>query len=443
MSNLSTIIGFGGVQLAVESWGDPEALPVLLVHGVGQTRGSWRRTAENLAAAGRYALAFDLRGHGSSETPTDGCYSVDAWVGDIHAVMAPLQQRPVLVGASAGGWMAAIAVGEAAPHISAGLVMVDGAPWLEAVASERLLAQLRDYAQGFASIEAAAATAADLHPLRALSAESIRQGLVEGEDGLLYWRWDARLLQAIDLSAAAARFEGVLPRLDLPLLNISGEMNKLISPTAAGRISKLAPGCEQVAIPEAGHLSVSEQGDAFDALLLEFLERRVPQAPPIYESGSDPRTLRQALGCFATGVTVVAALDQLGQPVGLTANSMTSVSLDPPLLLVCIARSAGSLPAIEAADHFSVNVLHIGQQPTSDRFARRQEDRFAATTHEIWNEQIPIISHSLASFACARHAVHDGGDHVILVGRVLRVLFEPQRDPLLYFRGKYRRLHFS
>src|SRR6478672_13310204 len=86
-----------------------------------------------------------------------------------------------------------------------------------------------------------------------------------------------------------------------------------------------------------------------------------------YRSGHDPRTLRDALGCFATGVTVVTCLHD-GEPAGLTVNSFTSVSLDPPLLLVCLAKSAASTPALIGATHFAVNVLQTGQQPASIRF---------------------------------------------------------------------------
>ena len=102
--------------------------------------------------------------------------------------------------------------------------------------------------------------------------------------------------------------------------------------------------------------------------------------PPEYRTGSDPRTLRDALGCFATGVTVVTCLGPDGEPVGLTANSFTSVSLDPPLLLVCIAKQAASAGAMVGASHFAVNVLQTGQQPASIRFATRHEDRFGPTT---------------------------------------------------------------
>lgn len=162
-----------------------------------------------------------------------------------------------------------------------------------------------------------------------------------------------------------------------------------------------------------------------------------------YRTGSDPRTLRDALGCFATGVTVVTCFDADGQPVGLTANSFTSVSLDPPLLLVNIHKQANCASALVEAEHFAVNVLQTGQQPASIRFSTRQEDRFGANDWSRGEFGAPVLQESLSVFECERFAVYDGGDHHILVGRVVKAHFNPDLDPLLFFRGRYRRLHFD
>jgi flavin reductase (DIM6/NTAB) family NADH-FMN oxidoreductase RutF len=138
-----------------------------------------------------------------------------------------------------------------------------------------------------------------------------------------------------------------------------------------------------------------------------------------YRSGHDPRTLRDALGCFATGVTVVTCLHD-GAPAGLTVNSFTSVSLDPPLLLVCLAKMAASAAPLVAASHFAVNVLQTGQQPASIRFSTREEDRFGTTPWSCGEAGAPILEDSLGVFECERHAVHDGGDHHILLGQVVK-----------------------
>ncbi len=162
-----------------------------------------------------------------------------------------------------------------------------------------------------------------------------------------------------------------------------------------------------------------------------------------YRTGSDPRTLRAALGCFATGVTVVTCFDRDGEPAGLTANSFTALSLDPPLLLVCVAKSSSSAAALSEAKAFAVNVLQTHQQPASITFSTRGEDRFGQTEWTVGEHEAPVLMDSLSVFECRHHAVHDGGDHVILVGEVVKASFEPGLDPLLYFRGSYRRLHFD
>lgn len=162
-----------------------------------------------------------------------------------------------------------------------------------------------------------------------------------------------------------------------------------------------------------------------------------------YRSGHDPRTLRDALGCFATGVTVVTCVNADGQPAGLTVNSFTSVSLDPPLLLVCLYKQAASAPALVEASHFAINVLQAGQQPASIRFSTRHEDRFGVTPWSCGEAGAPILKDSLGVFECEQFALYDGGDHHILVGQVIKASFDAAVDPLLYFRGSYRRLHFD
>jgi flavin reductase (DIM6/NTAB) family NADH-FMN oxidoreductase RutF len=162
-----------------------------------------------------------------------------------------------------------------------------------------------------------------------------------------------------------------------------------------------------------------------------------------YRSGHDPRTLRDALGCFATGVTVVTCVDERGIPAGLTVNSFTSVSLDPPLLLVCIHKQAASAEALTTASHFAINVLQTGQQPASITFSTRVEDRFGCTPWSQGEAGAPILEDSLCVFECERFAAYDGGDHHILVGEVVKASFDAAVDPLLFFRGRYRRLHFD
>jgi flavin reductase (DIM6/NTAB) family NADH-FMN oxidoreductase RutF len=172
-------------------------------------------------------------------------------------------------------------------------------------------------------------------------------------------------------------------------------------------------------------------------------ECMVAQTKGEYRSGHDPRTLRDALGCFATGVTVVTCLTPDGSPAGLTVNSFTSVSLEPPLLLVCLHKKAASAGAFTTAECFAINVLQTGQQPASIRFSTRDEDRFGVTPWTCGEAGAPILQDSLCVFECKRFAVYEGGDHHILVGEVVKASFDAGVDPLLFFRGSYRRLHFD
>lgn len=153
-----------------------------------------------------------------------------------------------------------------------------------------------------------------------------------------------------------------------------------------------------------------------------------------------PADFRAVLGRFATGVTVVTTRTAAGEPAGLTVNSFTSVSLDPPLILFCLDRAAGSFPAFESGEGFAVNILGAGQEQTSNRFADPQADRFVVDPTEVWESGAPILRDALAALDCAVHARHDGGDHMILVGRVLRLQVLAEGEPLLYWRGSYRQL---
>ncbi|WP_234051828.1 MULTISPECIES: flavin reductase family protein [unclassified Xanthobacter] len=153
----------------------------------------------------------------------------------------------------------------------------------------------------------------------------------------------------------------------------------------------------------------------------------------------DPRELRNALGRFATGIAVVMAGDDEGL-MGVTVNSFSAVSLDPPLILFCMARSLRSLPRLEKASAYSVNILLENQEDVSNRFATAGEDKFAATDWEHGPSGAPRLVPAHAVFECLPYAHYDGGDHVIFVGRVVHMHAEGEEAPLLYYRGRYRTL---
>ncbi|WP_024538335.1 flavin reductase family protein [Comamonas badia] len=150
----------------------------------------------------------------------------------------------------------------------------------------------------------------------------------------------------------------------------------------------------------------------------------------------DARELRNALGHFATGVTVVTTLGPAGERIGVTVNSFAALSLDPPLVLWSLARKSWSLPAFQAAGHFCIHVLAHDQQAVSDRFARAGEDKFAGMEIGEGLGGVPLLPGCMAVFQCAVEHRYEGGDHTILVGRVGR-LTTRSTAPLLFYRGRY------
>ncbi|WP_433256554.1 flavin reductase family protein [Streptosporangium sp. CA-135522] len=151
------------------------------------------------------------------------------------------------------------------------------------------------------------------------------------------------------------------------------------------------------------------------------------------------RSLRDALGQFATGVAVVTTAAPDGARAGVTVNSFTSVSLDPPLVLWCLSKRAPSAPVFLRAGRFAVNVLAAGQDHLSQRFARPLPDKFAGVEVRPGPGGVPMLAGTLAGFACRTVSTHDGGDHLIFVGEVGRFRWS-EGEPLVFHAGGYRAL---
>ena len=153
------------------------------------------------------------------------------------------------------------------------------------------------------------------------------------------------------------------------------------------------------------------------------------------------RDFRNALGCFATGIAVMTTCDPDGRLVGITVNSFASVSLDPPLVSFCLDRNALSLDSFLGSPHFGVNVLSEEQEPLSAAFARSSAgDKFVGVPYEIGATGCPLLPDSLSHLECVREAAHLAGDHLIVIGRVVRLAQRAEGRPLLYFRGRYAKL---
>lgn len=437
-----------GLTLAARTGGDPGDPCVLLLPGFGQTAAAWDKAAKALVAAGRYVVTVDLRGHGESDWAPSRRYELGDIVQDVVALIRQLPSKPAVVGANLGGLAALAAVGESDEPLASALVLIDAAPRMAREGLDRMGTLMTMDADGFATVAEAVRVIADHLPVgQQIDVEEVKRHLRRSDDGRFRWHVDPAYhgfkVDACGRRAAHDRFASAAAALDIPTLVVRGERSAKIDQKSIYAFRELVPHAEFVDIPGAGDAIIGGRNDVFDAAILEFLERAVPRSTPHPQGGVEPRLLRDAMGCFATGVTVVTTSDTDGVPIGFTANSFTSVSLDPPLVLFCVKRESPSVQALRRRGAFAVNVLHIGQQAISTRFASRVEDRFADTEWDLWDYQVPIILDAMANFECSIREIIDGGDHVIVVGLVKRVHFDPPRDPLLFLQGKYRRIHVA
>ena len=163
----------------------------------------------------------------------------------------------------------------------------------------------------------------------------------------------------------------------------------------------------------------------------------------VVQASFSPRQFRSALGLFPTGVTVVTALSAAGRRIGVTVNSFTSVSLDPPLISFNLARNLGSLPELLEAGTYVVNVLTAAQAELSMSFARSETDKWACAASRPAASGNPVLVPHMAFFECMRHAVHEAGDHLIFLGRVTGFEINEKETPLVFFGGRYRSLQPS
>lgn len=161
------------------------------------------------------------------------------------------------------------------------------------------------------------------------------------------------------------------------------------------------------------------------------------QQPPAAEDAA--RSFRNALGMFATGITVVTMRTPAGEPIGLTVNSFNSVSLDPPLIVWSLANDLPSRALFEACEYYAINVLAADQEAVSQRFASRLGDRFAGLGFDHGLGGAPLLHGCCARFECRNTTRHEGGDHTVFISEVVRFDRTPA-DPLIYFGGAYRYL---
>jgi len=271
-----------GLTLVGDAYGAPDAPPVLLLHGGGQTRHAWGGTATALAAAGWYAVALDLRGHGESEWAADGDYRLDAFAADLRAVAGALGRPTAVVGASLGGLAALVAELDAAP-VAAALVLVDIAPRVQPKGVERIVSFMTSSPDGFASLEEAAdAVAAYVrHRPRPQDLDGLRKNLRLGADGRYRWHWDPRMMtgeKAINARTEAERLERGAAALRVPTLLVRGRMSDVVGEEEARHFLALVPHAAYVDVSGAGHMVAGDRNDRFTRAVVGFLAHRRPAA---------------------------------------------------------------------------------------------------------------------------------------------------------------------
>ena len=267
-----------GVELVGDAWGDEAWPPAILLHGGGQTRHAWKRTAATLATHGYHAVAIDLRGHGDSGWSADGNYSSDRFAADVRTVASSFAAKPVLIGASLGGIASLLAAGESEVPIASALVLVDITPRVDPSGVARIRGFMASHIDtGFASLEEAAdAVAAYLpHRKRPTSLEGLRKNLRLGADGRYRWHYDPKFVGAsgrIQGDEREQRLSEAARRLDMPVLLVRGGSSELVSAEIAQEFVSLVPGARYVDVAGAAHMVAGDVNDPFTREVVAFLD---------------------------------------------------------------------------------------------------------------------------------------------------------------------------
>jgi pimeloyl-ACP methyl ester carboxylesterase len=275
-----TFHGFDGINLVADTRGDPDAWPVLFLHGGGQTRHAWGKSAELVAARGWRTISLDQRGHGESDWARNGDYSFTAFCADCIAVVDQLEKPPVLVGASLGGMAAMLAEGTSDREVSSGLVLVDIAPRSNPEGIKRIGDFMRSGVDGFDSLESAAAAIAAYTPQRKRQAnpEGLLKVLRE-RDGRWYWHWDPRVIQQDRTEVVATRLLGLLDvamsNIFVPTLLVRGELSDVVTQAGIDLMVSRLPDITVVEVAGAAHMIAGDQNDQFTAAVITFLDERI------------------------------------------------------------------------------------------------------------------------------------------------------------------------
>lgn len=273
--------GQGGLTLVGDEWNrgtdDPGGSPtILMLHGGGQNRFSWKNTGQILADRGFHVIALDARGHGDSDRASDGRYTVDVLADDIAAVLEEIGRPVVIIGASMGGLTGILAAHRAGPEKVAGLVLVDVVPRFENEGTARIRDFMTRHVHGFETLEQAAdAIAAYLpHRQRPHNLDGLRKNLRQAQ-GRWHWHWDPAFVTAVgdDPFAEIDELERAAIELTIPILLIRGKLSDVVSPEGVEDFLSKVPHAEFVELSDAGHTAAGDDNDAFSDAVVGFVAR--------------------------------------------------------------------------------------------------------------------------------------------------------------------------
>ncbi|HET9875471.1 MAG TPA: alpha/beta hydrolase [Mycobacterium sp.] len=274
--------GVDGITLVADEWNRDRAgdrPTVLMLHGGGQNRFSWKNTGQILADRGYHVVAIDTRGHGDSDRAPGADYALETLTDDILAVLGAIGRPVVLIGASMGGLTGILVAAQAGPQKVAKLVLVDVVPRYEKVGSARIRDFMFSHLNGFDSLaHAAEAVAAYLpHRTKPRSPDGLKKNL-RLRDGRWYWHWDPALMTkpGDDPELRTEKIEAAATRLTIPVLLIRGKLSDVVSVEGVRDFLAKVPGAEFVELSEAGHTAAGDDNDAFSEVVVEFVSR-----PPV------------------------------------------------------------------------------------------------------------------------------------------------------------------
>ncbi len=272
--------GFEGVQIVGEERGDPDAWPILMLHGGGQTRHAWGSTAEKVAADGWRTVAVDLRGHGESDWAPRADYSFTSFGGDCVAVADQLGRPPVLVGASLGGISALYAEGTSDRTVSSGLVLVDITPKTNTEGIERIKAFMESGLDGFDSLEDAARAIAAYTPQRTRPVnEAGLMKVLRQRDGRWYWHWDPAFISRGRTEAVpdvlSDVLEAALQNIHVPTMLVRGLLSDVVTQEGVDHLVAAIPGATVVDVDGATHMIAGDRNDVFTDAVITFLRNEI------------------------------------------------------------------------------------------------------------------------------------------------------------------------